>query len=99
MLSAFQLDQGHRITCLKLLDSILERSREKISKDLGQDLVDFATKEMVAIKEVEQDVQQPASNILVQLAGTFPNEVEIVISFFSGVLVWHLSCFSSPAGY
>jgi hypothetical protein len=73
-----KLNQAHRIILLGLLVRVLEATREKVcaaNRELGLNLVEFATREMVATKEDQPDWQQPVSTVLVLLSQHFCNDV------------------------
>ncbi len=72
-----KMNQAHRIICLNLLVRVLESAREKIAanRELGLNLVEFCTREMIATKEDAPDWQQPVSTCLVLLSQHYCNDV------------------------
>jgi hypothetical protein len=70
-----KLKQAHRIILLNLLVRILESKREKLTRELGENVVEFCVREMVATKDDAPDWQQPVSTCLVLQSQTFCNEV------------------------
>lgn len=73
---------------LKIMCQILEGSRDRVSPQLGESLASFACREMVAQKEIKNDWQQQASDMLVLLVVPFPEPVikELLAVFQPGVI-------------
>jgi len=84
----WQLEVGHRVQVLKTMCSILESCRDKVTPQLGESLAGFACREMVAQKEIKNDWQQQASDMLVSLVVPYPEPVikELMAVFQPGVI-------------